>query len=61
MARTDKARWHLISPLLDELLDTDEATRSLRLAQIRRDDAPLADDLAQLLSKQTAADRQGFL
>ena len=33
MAGIDKNRWTLLSPLLDELLDADEAVRSVRLAR----------------------------
>ncbi len=57
----DKARWVTLSPLLDELLVLDAAARAERVAQIRRDDPRLADDLSALLSQQAAIEREGFL
>jgi serine/threonine-protein kinase len=59
MTGISAARWQIISPLLNELLDLDDAQRHERLAQIRRDDAPLADELASLLAADAAA--PGFL
>ena len=53
MARIDKHRWHVLSPLLDELLDADEGVRRLRLAHIRDTDSGLADDLSALLQRQS--------
>ena len=47
----DKARWVTLSPLLDELLALDTTARADRVAQIRRDDPRLADDLSALLSQ----------
>ena len=41
MTRIDSSRWAEVSPLLDELLDADDAQRGARLQQIRRDDAKL--------------------
>ena len=61
MARIDKDRWHLLSPLLDELLDADEGVRTLRLAHIRDTDSGLADDLSALLHRQSVIEEQGFL
>jgi len=57
----DKARWEVISPLLDQLLDTEPGQRSTRLEQIRRDDAQLAGELEALLARQTAVGREEFL
>jgi hypothetical protein len=34
----DKARWVLLSPLLDELLALDAAAQADRITQLRRDD-----------------------
>jgi eukaryotic-like serine/threonine-protein kinase len=61
MARIDKHRWHVLSPLLDELLDADEGVRTLRLAHIRDTDSGLADDLSALLHRQSVIEEQGFL
>jgi eukaryotic-like serine/threonine-protein kinase len=61
MARIDKHRWSVLSPLLDELLDADDGVRVARLAHIRDTDRNLADDLSALLHRQSAIDEQGFL
>ncbi len=61
MAGIDKARWEVISPLLDQLLDTEPGQRTTRLEQVRRDDAQLASELEALLAQQTAVDREEFL
>ena len=61
MAHVDKACWQVISPLLDQLLDTNPGQRIARLEQIRRDDHLLAGELEVLLAQQTAADREAFL
>jgi eukaryotic-like serine/threonine-protein kinase len=61
MARIDKHRWHVLSPLLDELLDADEGVRRLRLAHIRDTDSGLADELSALLHRQSVIEEQGFL
>ncbi|HTT11252.1 MAG TPA: protein kinase [Burkholderiaceae bacterium] len=61
MARIDGARWAILSPLLDELLDADDEHRRERLAGIRRDNAALADELEALLAREAAADRDPFL
>jgi serine/threonine protein kinase len=61
MARIDKHRWSVLSPLLDELLDADHGVRAARLAHIRETDSDLADDLSALLHRQSAIDEQGFL
>ena len=61
MASIDKARWEILSPLLDQLLDLDATERGARLAAIRRDDGGLADELEALLAQQTSVDRDAFL
>jgi eukaryotic-like serine/threonine-protein kinase len=61
MARIDKHRWRVLSPLLDELLGADEGVRRLRLAHIRDTDSGLADDLSALLHRQSVIEQQGFL
>lgn len=57
----DKARWERLSPLLDELLLLDPAARAERVAQLRGDDASVADELADLLAQYTAMESNGFL
>ena len=54
-------RWKLLSPLLDELLDADPAARAARLAQLRRDDPSLADELESLLARQGSVEHESFL
>jgi eukaryotic-like serine/threonine-protein kinase len=61
VAYTDKARWQVISPYLDQLLDLDAGQRILRLDEIRKSDPQLADELEALLAQQTVADREAFL
>ncbi|HEU0202211.1 MAG TPA: hypothetical protein VFR86_17495, partial [Burkholderiaceae bacterium] len=61
MTQIDKGRWNAVSPLLDELLDADEMQRAARLAQIRRNDAGLAEEVAALLAQQPAVETAGFL
>ena len=61
MTHTDKARWKVISPLLDRLLDLDPLERTSRLDEIRKDDPRLAAELDALLAQQTIADREAFL
>lgn len=61
MTHTDKARWKVISPLLDQLLDLDPLERTSRLDEIRKDDPRLAAELDALLAQQTIADREAFL
>jgi serine/threonine-protein kinase len=57
----DKARWVVLSPLLDELLGLDSDARANRVAQIRREDRALGDDLSALLAQQAEIEREGFL
>lgn len=61
MAGIDRDRWQRVSPLLDELLDADAARRAERLAQIRGEDAPLADEVAALLAREAAVETVQFL
>jgi hypothetical protein len=53
------ARWPVLSPLLDELLDLDAAARAARVEQLRAQDPSLADALMQLLADEAGA--TGFL
>jgi len=57
----DKARWPVLSPLLDQLLDLDPSARPARLAALRTDDPALADELAGLLDRLAALDDTRFL
>ncbi len=51
--------WREMSPLLDELLDLDDASRARRLEALRQEDAVLASRLAELLGGMQAT--AGFL
>ncbi|MBN6150541.1 serine/threonine protein kinase [Xanthomonas sp. AmX2] len=46
----DALHWQRLSPLLDELLELDQAARVARLAQLRGDDPDAADELARMLA-----------
>lgn len=61
MKRIDKARWAVISPVLDQLLDAELAERRARLDEIRRDDESLAAELEALLAQLSDADHEAFL
>ena len=61
MAPTEKARWGAVSPLLDELLDAEQAERSRRLEAIRQQDEALAQELERLLARETEIERAAFL
>ncbi len=61
MRHIAKDRWAVISPWLDQLLDTDPGQRTALLDQIRRDDQLLAGELESLLAQQDAANREAFL
>ncbi|MFO1330073.1 MAG: serine/threonine-protein kinase [Rubrivivax sp.] len=54
-------RWARLSPLLDDLLELDEAARDARLQSLRHDDAALADELQALLQAPPAPHEQRFL
>ncbi|HEY4079287.1 MAG TPA: serine/threonine-protein kinase [Burkholderiaceae bacterium] len=56
-----QSRWPVLSPLLDELLDLPPEAREARLAQLRAEDAQVADDLQELLSRQDAMEAAAFL
>lgn len=55
----DAARWRVLSPLLDELLELDEALRRVRLHQLSCQDPRLAEELGQLLA--SADDSDAFM
>jgi serine/threonine-protein kinase len=61
MRSVDKERWLRLSPLLDEILDSDEAARGRRLAALRDADTALADDLEAMLGRIADMDRDAFL
>ncbi len=56
-----QALWPALSPLLDELMDLDEAPREQRLAQIAQQDAALATALRELLAHMDLVDEDEFL
>src|SRR5882672_12899317 len=61
MALIDRERWLALSPLLDELLEADPNERAARLAKIRRDDASLGEQLAEMLARQAEVETAQFL
>jgi serine/threonine-protein kinase len=61
MAEISATQWQELNPLLDELLEAQAEVRAQRLAQIRRDDAALANHLEALLRQRTAVERDAFL
>jgi eukaryotic-like serine/threonine-protein kinase len=61
MAEISATQWQELNPLLDELLEAQAEVRAQRLAQIRRDDAALANHLEVLLRQRTAVERDAFL
>ena len=61
MAAIDESRWQRISPLLDELLEADEAARAQRLRVLRQEDPQLADKVTALLAQQRAVETVDFL
>jgi eukaryotic-like serine/threonine-protein kinase len=61
MTSIGKADWGRVKPVLDQLLDMDENSRSVRLEDIRRDDPALATQIDGLFERKRLADRDGFL
>ncbi len=61
MSLVDKTLWGRLSPLLDEFLDLPESEHPARLARLRAEDAALADAMAEMLVREQAIDREGFL
>jgi len=57
----DKGLWPRLSPLLDELLELPDAECAVRLDDIRREDATLADALGTLLGRLPELDARSFL
>lgn len=60
MSSIDKARWQVLSPLLDELLGLDSQARERRLGEIAGSDVALALELKRLLAERATADRASF-
>jgi serine/threonine protein kinase/tetratricopeptide (TPR) repeat protein len=56
-----RAHWEVLSPLLDQLLDTDSDQSLAFFSQIKRDDPALADQLARLLAHEPTMERRAFL
>ena len=56
-----KAHWDVLSPMLDELLESDPDRRAARLAEIRERDEKLSDDLSAFLIEHGAVEREAFL
>ena len=61
MRPIDKTRWLRLSPLLDEILDSDAAARARRIAALRDEDAALADEMAALIDRLAQMDTEAFL
>ncbi|NCT81858.1 MAG: serine/threonine protein kinase [Comamonadaceae bacterium] len=61
MTASTKERWLALSPLLDDLLDLDEAERALHLDALAAQDPALADELRALLAQEQALNDAGFL
>ena len=61
MKLPDHQQWQRLSPLLDELLDLDEAEQRRRLDMLRRSGEPLVDELDALLHASRRAVATGFL
>lgn len=57
----DKARWQRLSPHLDELLDLPADARAARLSEWQAADPQAAAELAALLGRLDALDRDAFL
>ena len=57
----DRARWQVLSPLLDTLLDLPPAERAARLAALQADDPALAAELAPWLDELSGLDDSSFL
>lgn len=52
----DQARWKLLSPLLDQLLEMDAPARRRRLQHLHATDPALADELQRLLAQERDSD-----
>ncbi len=61
MAKSERDRWSVLSPLLDRALELSEAERETWLATLRSEAPELAEELVAILSGEASADRAGFL
>jgi serine/threonine-protein kinase len=61
MAVIDRDRWREIGPLLDQALELTKDARATWLNDLRSRSPELAVELAALLARDDAADREGFL
>ena len=61
MTLPDLAQWKRMSPLLDELLELDDAARAARLSELRAEEPAIAERLHTLLTDEAAARRAQFL
>ena len=61
MPGTEGAAWEVVSALLDELLDADDAQRNARLRQLRLENPALCDQMEALLAQQAAVEAEQFL
>ncbi len=61
MPGTEGAAWEVVSALLDELLDADDAQRAARLRQLRAENPALADRMETLLAQHVAVQDEQFL
>src|SRR4051812_4913228 len=57
----DADRWRFLEPLLDRALELSAGERPAWLAELRQRSPEVADELAQLLSEEAAADGKSFL
>jgi eukaryotic-like serine/threonine-protein kinase len=61
MAVIDRDRWRKLEPLLDHALELSDVERAAWLSELRAQSPELAAELASLLGRESAANRQGFL
>jgi eukaryotic-like serine/threonine-protein kinase len=61
MGSIDKSRWQALSPLLDDLLDSEPQIRERKLQELAARDADVAAELRSLLAEHAAIDQAGFL
>ena len=61
MTLPDRQRWARLNPLLEELLDLDASRRDARVAELRVQDAALADELASMLRSADRIAKSDFM
>ena len=57
----NRHRWLRLNPLLDELMDLPIDQRTARLSALKLEEPDLVDELAALLDRMEAVEREGFL